>query len=280
MFECILLPLDGSPRSEAVLLGLDAILQRKDAEVVLLRVVPIPDRHRPNREAEERGRAEEYARRLEEQLSERGVRARRVVREGRAAETILDVAAESRAELIAMTSHGRTGAARWTFGSVTEKVIRASPVPILVIRSFGRWTDKPIPTMPPGPPRFKTLLLPVQVPALRITPQVKAFAELFGSNVVVLHVLEREEGGAPDYEARLELDAVVNELSGGGIPVERLLRSGDPAEEIVRAADDLPADLVAMTTHGRAGPSRWALGSVTEKVLRAASAPLLLVRIP
>lgn len=50
------------------------------------------------------------------------------------------------------------------------------------------------------------------------------------------------------------------------------------AEEIIKAEDDINADLVAMSTHGRHGLSRWVFGSVTEKVLRAGKAPVLVVR--
>ena len=56
---------------------------------------------------------------------------------------------------------------------------------------------------------------------------------------------------------------------------------GDAAEEIVKAADEIGANLIAMSTHGRAGISRWAFGSVTDKVLRhGKSVPILMVRAP
>jgi nucleotide-binding universal stress UspA family protein len=55
---------------------------------------------------------------------------------------------------------------------------------------------------------------------------------------------------------------------------------GTAAEAIINFADQTNASLVAMTTHGRSGVSRWALGSVAERVLRAGNTPLLLVRTP
>jgi nucleotide-binding universal stress UspA family protein len=58
------------------------------------------------------------------------------------------------------------------------------------------------------------------------------------------------------------------------------LRKGNPALEILKAAEEKAVDLIAMTTHGRSGPSRWVFGSVTAKVLRSASVPLLVVRHP
>jgi nucleotide-binding universal stress UspA family protein len=55
---------------------------------------------------------------------------------------------------------------------------------------------------------------------------------------------------------------------------------GDAAEGIIESADDLKADMVAMSTRGRSGVSRWVIGSVAEKVLREGNRPLLLVRAP
>ena len=55
---------------------------------------------------------------------------------------------------------------------------------------------------------------------------------------------------------------------------------GDAAEEIVKAADEIKADIIAMSSHGRSGFSRWAFGSVTDKVLRGGNRPVLVVKAP
>ena len=68
--------------------------------------------------------------------------------------------------------------------------------------------------------------------------------------------------------------------AGVDIKYEVLIRntSGSSAEDIIKAEEDLDVDLVAMSTHGRRGISRWAFGSVTEKVLRGGNVPVLVVR--
>jgi nucleotide-binding universal stress UspA family protein len=82
-------------------------------------------------------------------------------------------------------------------------------------------------------------------------------------------------------EARLEAERYLQDTAdiivakGGRAQVT--VRSGDPATEIVNAAHDLGADLVAMATHGRSGIRRVLFGSVAEGVLRRAPVPLLLV---
>ena len=67
-------------------------------------------------------------------------------------------------------------------------------------------------------------------------------------------------------------------LRSKGAIVKTNVSVGDPAEEIIKAADEINADLLAISTHGRSGISRWAFGSVTEKVLRAGNVPMLTVR--
>ena len=58
------------------------------------------------------------------------------------------------------------------------------------------------------------------------------------------------------------------------------VEGGHAAEEIIKAADDIDVDIIAMSTHGRSGLSRWAFGSVTDRVLRGGHKPVLVVRAP
>jgi len=276
VFERILIPLDGSPLAEAVLSQVAAILRRQDSEVFLLRVAPSLVRVRAQSSpftSEERGVAECYVQELARRLVEEGIRARPVVEEGLPAPSILEVAERERITLIAMATHGRTGLTRWVFGSVVEKIIRASPVPLLILRSF-RGETSPIPL---APIPFRTLLVPISPSFHRIVPHVKEFAGLFKSRVVLLHVAEsREENGSQAMQD--ELTKVSEELMKGDVPSDILQRKGYPAHEILETCEDQRAELIAMSTHGRAGLSRWALGSVTEKVLQTARVPMLIVR--
>ncbi|OHE62836.1 MAG: hypothetical protein A2Z99_18880 [Treponema sp. GWB1_62_6] len=75
------------------------------------------------------------------------------------------------------------------------------------------------------------------------------------------------------------LERAGQELKRKGAVVHCIVAFGDhPSEEIIRVEEEVEADLVAMSTHGRAGLSRWAFGSVTDKVLRAGKVPVLMVR--
>lgn len=66
--------------------------------------------------------------------------------------------------------------------------------------------------------------------------------------------------------------------SKGAVVSCKVVKGQNPAEEIIKAEEEVPADLVAMSTHGRAGISRWAFGSVTDRVLRGGKVPVLMVR--
>ena len=76
------------------------------------------------------------------------------------------------------------------------------------------------------------------------------------------------------------LRRVGKNLEAKGIIVETRVEVGNAAEEIIRTADEINADLIAMSTHGRSGISRWAFGSVTDKVLHGGHKPVLVVRAP
>jgi len=80
-------------------------------------------------------------------------------------------------------------------------------------------------------------------------------------------------------EAAAYLEAKVNELKQNGIEkVSSILLVGSGADEIIDLARNTPDNLIAMCTHGRSGVKRWALGSVTEKVVRHSGDPVLVVR--
>lgn len=74
------------------------------------------------------------------------------------------------------------------------------------------------------------------------------------------------------------LDSIALELKNKGIKVNTIIIVGHAAEEIIKTAEKINADLIAMSTHGRSGLGRWALGSITDKVLHESSIPVLTVR--
>jgi nucleotide-binding universal stress UspA family protein len=143
MYRHVLVALDGSPVAETIMPFIVEIAGPLDLEVTLLRVnVPmrstlVDGATRPMFDDSEVARvdAEEYLAPLAAELRRRGVRVKTQVRRGPAAEEILKASLESNADMIAMTTHGRSGLGRLLFGSIAETVLRSSKLPVFLMRS-------------------------------------------------------------------------------------------------------------------------------------------------
>jgi nucleotide-binding universal stress UspA family protein len=95
-----------------------------------------------------------------------------------------------------------------------------------------------------------------------------------GSRLVVIEDVPGRAAEAGAYLAR-----IAAELADRGVRVRLKVRRGDPVTEIVEGAQEVDADLIAMTTHGRSGLGRLLFGSVAEAVLRQAEIPVFLMRL-
>jgi nucleotide-binding universal stress UspA family protein len=146
---------------------------------------------------------------------------------------------------------------------------------------------------------IKTILLPTDGSecSAKALAYALSFAEQYGGCVVALHVIDQRweeqtrvvlaEVGQDlpqrirkgyEEEARRILGEITDAVSKIGVPVVSKVLTGIPSEEIVRIAQELPADIIIMGTHGRAGVSHLLLGSVAERVVRRAPCPVLTVR--
>ena len=89
-----------------------------------------------------------------------------------------------------------------------------------------------------------------------------------------------EAVGKKERQGQKYLDRIAKGLQSKAIKVKTEVLMGDPAQEITFAAEHGECDLIIMASHGRSGPSRWAFGSVADKVFRASCVPVLMVRGP
>jgi nucleotide-binding universal stress UspA family protein len=143
----VLVALDGSGVAEGVLPFAEKIAGPLDAEVVLLRVVePVSPADAmasagvaiPDTLFLRELHAKEYLTAMAKRLQAKGLRVRTALRVGVPAAEIVGAAADERADLIAMTTHGRSGFRRALFGSVAESVLRSAEVPVLMMRFVAR----------------------------------------------------------------------------------------------------------------------------------------------
>jgi len=137
---------------------------------------------------------------------------------------------------------------------------------------------------------YKRILVPVEHSDAdrTIVEHVQALAKLCGATLVVLHVADGWAARAYDElrlrdskeirEDRAYLDGLVEELRGRGFTVEARLAMGDPATEIIKAAEAEGADLVAMATHGHRFVKDILLGATVNKVRHELNVPVLLLQ--
>jgi nucleotide-binding universal stress UspA family protein len=136
-FERILVPLDGSQCAENILPKVEKLAADLKASIALLRVAlahTFPGADPTEAEVAVVREAEEYLQGIEERLKAKGFRVDSHVRYGDEAEEIMDHAAQKDIDLIAMSTHGRSGVKRFLLGSVAEKLLRHAPKPIFLVR--------------------------------------------------------------------------------------------------------------------------------------------------
>ena len=152
MYSKILVPLDGMELAECILGHVREIVTGcQVSEVVLLTVVESYEKGLPSTtwggaiSAEQgaalaiksRAKAKDYITKVADKLREEGMFVQPVVIQGKVAEGILDYAIENQVDLIMMSTHGRSGPSRWALGSVADRVIRHSPIPVLIVSPKG-----------------------------------------------------------------------------------------------------------------------------------------------
>ena len=198
-----------------------------------------------------------------------------MVRSGDPADEINAAARVTQSRMIVMASHGRSGLTRAVRGSVAERVLRTTDVPLLLCNPSELQSGKEAP--------FLRILVPLDGSehAAAILPIVEELALTHGSEVVLLCVESQalEEGTQRHGQVTAFLNHYARHLAGRGI-TNVTLRSakGAPAAQILAGIEETRGDLVAMTTHGRTGFSRLRFGSVAEEVMRSCVRPLLVVR--
>ncbi len=209
--------------------------------------------------------------------------------EGRVAAELLSRARSWPADLIVMGTHGRGGFERWVLGSVTEKILRQAPCPVLTVPPPASGVH------PEGSVLFRRIVCPVDFsPAsLAALSHALRLAEESCAEIHVLHVVEwlsEEEPGArvagfdvPEFRRHLERDArerlakLVPDEARDWCKPHELVTAGRPWREILRVADEQRAEIVVMGVRGRNPLDLALFGSTTHHVVRGAHCPVLVV---
>jgi len=294
MYQRILVPLDGSAAGEEVLPYAEEIAGRLGSQIILACVTESPQEtdnqlwssYLEKMVAATRHGAKDFI----PEGEKRRIKVSSALLSGNPAQEIIEYADKQDISLILMSARGESAAdTRWNLGSVADKVLRATTRPVALIRIRGT------------PPDRRNITRRVLVPldgskcAEQIIPYVQEFAAKRTAEIFLLQVVEASYGmwspegysvigyggtqvdeiksGVEKYLKSIELS-----LKKKGLRVKTVVRVGVVADEIIKAADDIKATIVAMTTHGRTGLTRWAFGSVTDRVLHGGYHPMILVR--
>lgn len=119
-----------------------------------------------------------------------------------------------------------------------------------------------------------------EVILVSVTERIQGYRAVSDYSQPLGERLVPEAVGKKERQAQRYLSKVAKGLEARGIKVQTEVLLGNPAEEIAFYAENKGCDLIVMASHGRSGPSRWAHGSVADKVFRASCVPVLMVRAP
>lgn len=299
MLKRILVPLDGSTLSESILPYVIALAKGTGSEVELINVVSDPmmdvlgeapviwEEAPAIREAADNF-ARDYLSQKRGQLEGLGVNVKTTMEHGRASDEILRFAETNAPDLIAMSTHGRSGLRRMLLGSVSGQVLRGVATPLLLVRPREN-TVEPVATLsdmiipldmsPSGEGVLPTAIGLAKVLDLNVTlvmalPNASQFYSGTEPVVYPSNFLERAEAAIRDYLE--ETSKRISKESDLSVGWEAL--RGDAGQAIVDYAKSVSNNLIAMSSHGRSAMGRLVLGSVSDRVIRTSGDPVLIVR--
>ena len=277
----ILVPLDGSPLSNAALPLARTLARATDSSIVLMRVMSHED-------ATTAGDATASLHRIADELRGSGIGVDSVVRHGRVADEILTEVSARAAALVVMRTHARAGVERVFLGSIADQVLARCPVPVVLMRPGQRRITGihsllvPIDGSPGG-----TLALGSAAALARVTGASITLVQV-SVPLAMQTVVAYEYGGMGYYDpewdesslasAKAYVGGLVGHLRDDGLTAHgQAFSAPNAAQGIVDAADKHAADLIVMSTRALTGPARTLLGSVANLVVRTAHCPVLLI---
>jgi nucleotide-binding universal stress UspA family protein len=296
MFSSILVPLDGSGFGEHALPLAATVARKGGGRVHLAHVHTLlfggveqfdSDMDLAARDAERR-----YLERAAHRLAGARAPADYAVLEGSVVEALEGHVGSLGPDLVVMTTHGRGPLSRFWLGSVADQLLRRLTVPVLLVRPHGDPPD------PAGDVAIRHVLVPLDGSPLaeEVLPEATALGVLAGARFTLLRVVSPPAYGfepatmaaplvSPTVidgmvgQARDYLEGMAGPMRERGLDVRaRVVIDAGPAAGILEEARAGGCDLIALTTHGRHGLPRLFLGSVADKVVRGADAPVLVLR--
>ena len=319
MFKKILVPLDGSEHARKIVGWATGLARVLGAEIILISVIDPEDIdifEATTRGLEKRSptgssavgsavrtpadvinraiaQAENDLQVEAETISAAGVKSSISVGAGSPAEVIVSEAHADSVDLIAMATLRESALARGVLGSVTDRVLHSTSIPLLTlypgeIHEFEKTSG--------GPER---VIVPLDGSALSesaVKPAME-IAQASGAEIIFTEILRLPffgvgvagiEYGAGDYAGNFGIDAQKREITeylqgfiddaeNAGLKASANVRSGSPSQQIVEEASEIDGSIIVMASHGSGGLKRWVVGSVADKVIRSDRRPVLVI---
>lgn len=287
-YERILVPLDGTELAEKALPYAKSVAKLKGSTLILFAVSLTIF-------AERRDRL--YSSYLEvkaKELNDEGIKAATATSHGYIAQEIVKFAKED-IDLIVMSTHSYSGAKHWMFGSVTQKVLFGTEIPVLLIKG----------TSPELSGEFNRILVPVDGSPFSEAsfPYIEELTANTDKEVILLHICEPPL--VPSYGSRpinqtwkkhrdnmweemekLSVNYLTKQMTAlkkKGVNVKTRVvkaQTGEVVKTIMQVSKEENIDLMVIATQGRAGERRWVYGNVANRIVEEITQPLLLVRPP
>ena len=286
----ILVSLDGSEHAEKVLASAAGLALKLNAEVVLLSVSGL-EPSADDAEGDHAQAASEYLDRHVKALADLGVTAKAVVDSGLPAETIMAVAEREEVAFIAMATHRESVIERGILGSVTDRVVRSSSIPVLAVNPEQSGIPTGRDTWTPN-----AIIVPLDGSALaaQCVPPAIEIAKSCGAELIFIRAVHlpsfavsgpgaefygNDYGVAKQREsARQYLEQFVDMAKEAGVSAHGHAALGNAAARIIEESRNEPDSIIVISSHGRGGIRRMMLGSVADKIVRSSHHPVLVIK--
>ena len=270
----IIVPIDFSEHSEYALRTAAKLAKKHDAEVLALHMLEMSDVLLTKSDSEQQQKAIFFLKLVERKFETflnkdylKEVDVTPIVKHFKVFSEVAEVAREHNADMIVMGSHGSSGLSEIFVGSNTEKVVRYSEIPVLVVKQKPAKLD------------FDTVTFASDFSNEMIEPYIKA-RQLF-KNLKLIHVNVPGEGFKSSTEMEKTVASFLQKADGNLNKLNDVHYTSDYTIEkgILNASSLLGADLIAVPTHGRKGLAHFFSGSVSEDVANHATLPVITFKI-
>tara|TARA_R110002072_G_scaffold9239_2_gene45309 strand:- start:685 stop:1515 length:831 start_codon:yes stop_codon:yes gene_type:complete len=273
----IIVPIDFSDHSDYALRVAADIARKNKAQLYLLHMLDISEQMISITEATKRRELMFFmqlaTKRFEEFVERdymKGIKSTPIIKHFKVFEEIDNVAKEVKADLIVMGSQGASGVKGYFVGSNTEKVVRTSDIPVLVVKSKAKEFH----------PKTIVFASNFDIENLNAFKNIKQFADSYKATLKMVYINTPNVNFKNTLEIREQMRLFLNKTSISNNSEDILIFNDYSVPDgIINAAELLQADMIAIPTHGRKGINKLLAGSVGEDLANTSQIPVLTVKI-